>query len=120
MSGKCPLGYAGDLPAGHPSVPGASHGGTLASSNPLYSILPAHLVQSIMEDWQAWAMLLLDFLFLALCGLAFIYNDRLIFTHRRKEIPTIKPAYPLIGNTLWISRIASGRAKMIDEIMKEQ
>ncbi|CEH18801.1 cytochrome p450 [Ceraceosorus bombacis] len=124
MSGKCPLGYSGDLPAGHPSVPGASSSfGNMSnsmSSNLLFAILPPHLVVSIMEDWQAWAMLLLDFVFLALCGLAFVYNDRLIFTHPRKEVPTIKPAFPLIGNTPWISKIASGKAKMIDELVKEQ
>lgn len=102
---SCPLGFKGDLPAGHPSVAGltSTFTGTDDSSS----------------DWTI-SILILDFIFLALVVLSLIYNDRGLFTASRKEIPAVKPAYPIIGSLPWLLKVSSRKVKLIDEIYKFQ
>lgn len=96
---SCPLGFKGELPAGHPSVAGISNA---LGTNPNDS----------SSQWTS-TILFLDFIFISLVCLSLIYSDRFIFTKSRKELPSVT-AYPLIGSTPFLLRVITKKIKLID------
>ena len=90
-------------------------------ADPLKAKLISHLeaVKIIFSQWST-STLLFQFFVLALILLSLIYNDRFIFVKSRKEIPSMQPSYPLIGNFSWFVRIVNGKIKMIDEFYHHQ
>lgn len=48
------------------------------------------------------------------------YPDRMVGTKSRKNIHTVTPAHPLIGNLTWILNIITQRTRLLDEIYRLQ
>ncbi|KAE8191731.1 hypothetical protein A4X06_0g711 [Tilletia controversa] len=100
---RCPLGFTGTPPVGHPSIPGLSHSSSSSSSSPSSSKTTASL-QNFLSNLlsQPWSnthtMLLLDALFILGATLVAIYWDR---------IPVLKA---LKGGAAGQARPASGAA----------
>ncbi|PWN88961.1 hypothetical protein FA10DRAFT_267573 [Acaromyces ingoldii] len=65
---KCPLGFTGTPPAGHPSIPGFKIGGDSAGQATLTSKLAAY---------KPSTLLIVDALFLGLCLVAAVWRDDL-------------------------------------------
>lgn len=84
MPSKCPLGFEGEMPKGHPAIPGfiAEATASASGSNPNHTI----------------AFLVFDALLVVTVLLCLYYNDRPMFVEKRPELPKVTPAYPLIGN----------------------
>jgi len=71
MSGeaRCPLGFTGTPPVGHPTIPGLKGGnGDSTGRSPLTSTLAAY---------KPSTLLIVDAIFLGLCIIAAIYRDDL-------------------------------------------
>lgn len=60
---RCPLGFTGTLPAGHPVMPGMK----ASSSSPSWS--------SALTSYRPSTLLVVDAVFLGLCIIAAIYRD---------------------------------------------
>lgn len=52
-------------------------------------------------------------LVLLLVVLAVKYPDRLVGTHPRKGVKAIPGALPILGNTLWIWKVATRQVKIL-------
>ena len=93
MTGKCPMGFEGQMPAAHPTVPGFIKEATSEGNTATFA-------------WLAF-----DAVLLLVVVLSLIYHDRPVFVKRRPELPHAKPAYPLIGNALLLLDLLRGKTK---------
>ncbi|UZJ55187.1 hypothetical protein CBS101457_004507 [Exobasidium rhododendri] len=55
-----------------------------------------------------------------LVALAIAYPDRLVGTHARPEIKTVRGALPLLGNTKWILKVSLKQIRVLDEFLRIQ
>lgn len=70
----------------------------------------------ITGSTQNYALAAIGFVVLLLI----CYPDRPIGVKSRKNIITIKPAYPLTGNITWILSVLMQRTRLLDEIFRLQ
>lgn len=73
MSGeaRCPLGFTGTPPVGHPSIPGMKHGAAPSTDGHQSSFA------ATLANYKPSTLLIVDAVFLGLCVIAAIYRDDL-------------------------------------------
>ncbi|PWN53077.1 cytochrome P450 [Violaceomyces palustris] len=52
--------------------------------------------------------------------LAIIYNDRLLFVSKSKDVPMVSGGLPLVGHLKWLLDLAARRVKFLDEMVEFQ
>lgn len=95
--GKCPLGFEGEMPKGHPTVPGFVKDATAATG--LFGS------DDGASSTTTYLWLAFDALLILVVALALLYNDRPVGVRARPELPKVAPAYPLLGNLPYLLQL---------------
>ncbi len=99
---RCPLGFTGEMPVGHPPIPGfmksSPSGPDAKAGAPAVDGSGTSTRKQGSSAIKTYAWLAFDAALILLVALAVIYHDRPAFVAARSDLAVVKPAYPLIGN----------------------